>query len=166
MSAHVWNEGFVSWKAFFKYLLKIPVKEDKSGWKINPAQLNKSNIWHTCVANIKLVRKLENLFTVLLRKLGHVERKIEEDVVMGRWKWVDTERWEDQNWGGETLCEKLWRWTLGDISSTKRRGWRMKTRCADPKSYYKFERQNFRTSRRIAPKLCTHVRIETRLTLS
>ena len=33
-------------------------------------------------------------------------------------------------------------------------------------STYKFERHNFRTGRRIAPKFCTHVRIETRLTLS
>ena len=42
------------------------------------------------VANI-----CEKIREARLRWLGHVERKTEEDVVMRRWKWVDTERWED-----------------------------------------------------------------------
>ena len=32
-----------------------------------------------------------------LRWLGQVERKAEEDDVPGIWKWVDTDRYEDEN---------------------------------------------------------------------
>ena len=39
------------------------------------------------VANIS-----EKIREAKLRWLGHVERKTEEDVVMRRWKWVETER--------------------------------------------------------------------------
>ena len=39
------------------------------------------------VANIS-----EKIREARLKWLGHVERKTEEDVVMGRWKWVDAER--------------------------------------------------------------------------
>ena len=34
----------------------------------------------------------ENIREARLRWLDHVERKTEEDVAMGRWKWVDAER--------------------------------------------------------------------------
>ena len=39
------------------------------------------------VANIS-----EKIREAILRWLGHLERKSDEDVVMRTWKWVDTER--------------------------------------------------------------------------
>ena len=42
------------------------------------------------VANIS-----ENIKEARPRRLDHMERKTEEDVVMRTWKWVDIERWED-----------------------------------------------------------------------
>ena len=39
----------------------------------------------------------EKIREARLRWLGHVTRKTEEDVVMRRWKWVDTKRYEDRN---------------------------------------------------------------------
>ena len=39
-------------------------------------------------------------------RLGHLERTVEEDVVMRTWKWVDTERSENRNGGERNVMQK------------------------------------------------------------
>ena len=72
-----------------------PSVEHSSNLKEQQQNMINEEIWaREGVTNVS--RKIRE---ARLKWLGHVERKTEEDVVMKTWKLVDTERWEDWNWG-------------------------------------------------------------------
>ena len=65
----------------------------------------------------------------ILRWLGHVERRTEEDVVIRTCQMgVDTKRWEDHNVGGDVV-----RKDMKEKGEKKHwRTWIVKTQCVDP----------------------------------